>query len=173
MDDKPEQSDMIILPDSLSINKEPYRPRTPEEEEAHELYSRLVHAWNHHDATAFSALFAKNGIAIGFDGTQLVGQKDIDAAINNIFQDHVTSTYITKVRDIRGVTKDVMLLRAVVGMIPPGEYDLNPSMNAVQTMLAFKGIEGWQVVLFQNTPAKYDGRPEAREELTKELRELI
>ena len=164
---------MIILPDSLSINKEPYRPRTADEDETHDLYSKLVHAWNHQDATAFSALFSKNGIAIGFDGTQLIGQKDIDAAVNNIFHDHLTATYVTKVRDIRSVTKDVMLLRAVVGMISPGEYDVNPSMNAVQTMLSFKGVEGWQVVLFQNTPAKYDGRPEAQEELTKELRELI
>lgn len=164
---------MIILPDSLSVSNEPYRPRTPDEEEVHDLYSKLILSWNHQDALVFSGLFSKHGMAIGFDGTQLTGQKEIEAAVTNIFHDHVTSTYITKVRDIRSIAKDVLLLRSVVGMISPGEYDINPAMNAIQSLLAVKSVDGWSIVLFQNTPARYDGRPEAQEGLTKELRELI
>jgi uncharacterized protein (TIGR02246 family) len=164
---------MIILPDSLSIDKEPYRPRTPDEEEVHELYSRLIQAWNQQDGPGFSGQFAKSAVVIGLDGTQLIGQKAIESSIRNIFHDHSTATYITKVREIRNISKDVVLLRSIVGMISPGEYDINPSMNAVQTLLASKGVDGWHIVLFQNTPARYDGRPEAKEELNKELRELI
>lgn len=164
---------MIVLPDSLSIDKEPYRPRTPDEEEVHELYSRLIHAWNHQDPSAFATLFTKQAIAIGVDGTQLAGQREIESAVDSLFRDRATSTYITKVRDIKNVSKDVVHLRAVVGMIAPGEYDINPAMNAVQSLIAVKGVDGWGITLLQDTPAIYDGRPAAREELTRELRELI
>jgi hypothetical protein len=34
------------------------------------------------------------------------------------------------------LSPDVVLLRAVVGMIPPGQSDLNPDANAVQTLVA-------------------------------------
>jgi uncharacterized protein (TIGR02246 family) len=164
---------MIILPDSLSIDKEPYRPRTSDEEDVHELYTRLIYAWNHQDPTGFAGLFVKSGVVVAFDGTQLSSQKEIEGAAKNIFNDHLTSTYVVKVRDIRNVGKDVMILRAVAGMIAPGEYDINSAMNAIQTLVASRGVEGWQVVMFQNTPARYDGREQAQEELTKELRELI
>jgi len=164
---------MITLPDSLSIDKEPYRPRTPDEEEVHDLYSRLIRAWNHQEPMEFSELFAKNAVAVAFDGTQLVGQKEIEASVLSIFQDHATATYVTKVREIKSVSKEVVLLRAVVTMIAPGEYDINPAMNAVQSMLASRGVVGWNIVLFQNTPARYDGRQTAQEELSRELRELI
>lgn len=164
---------MIILPDSLSVAKEPYRPRSSDEEEVHDLYTRLVMAWNHHDAGMFAGLFSKNGVAIGFDGTQLTGQKEINSALSNIFRDHATSMYVAKIREIKSISKDVFLLRSVVGMIAPGEYDISPSLNAVQSMLAVKGVVGWEVAMLQNTPARYDGRPAAQEELTKELRELI
>jgi uncharacterized protein (TIGR02246 family) len=164
---------MIKLPDSLSITKEAYRPRTPDEEEVYEVYARLIHAWNHHDAAAFAGLFATHGLAVGFDGTQLAGQKEIDSALRSIFKDHHTARYVTKVRDMRVVTKDVMMLRAVAGMVPAGEFDIKPALNAVQSLVALRDIDGWVIVLFQNTPAKFDGRPHAADELSKELREIL
>ena len=164
---------MIKLPDSLSITKEAYRPRTPDEEEVHELYARLIHGWNHYDAAVFAGLFATHGLAIGFDGTQLAGQKEIEFALRNNFKDHHPARYVTKVRDMRAVTKDVMMLRAVAGMVPAGEYDIRPELNVVQSLVALRDLEGWVIVLFQNTPAKFDGRPDAVKELSKELREIL
>ena len=46
-------------------------------------------------------------------------------------------------------------------------------MNTVQTLLAKRHAQGWRIVLLQNTPARYHGRPEAAKALTAELRELL
>lgn len=58
-------------------------------------------------------------------------------------------------------------------MIPPGKSDIEPAVNAHQTLVAVKKDNGWQVELFQNTPAQFHGRPELVEEMTEELRELL
>jgi len=58
-----------------------------------------------------------------------------------IFADHTPAQYVAKVRSIELLTPTVALLRAVVGMIPPGESDLNPERNAHQTLLARKDGE--------------------------------
>ena len=45
--------------------------------------------------------------------------------------------------------------------------------NAIQTLIAKRGDDGWWIAVFQNTPAQYHGRPEAAEALTSELRALL
>lgn len=64
-------------------------------------------------------------------------------------------------------------LVAICGMIPPGKNDIDPSVNAHQTLLATKTSQGWKIVLFQNTPAQFHGRPELVEQMTEELRQMI
>jgi hypothetical protein len=50
-------------------------------------------------------------------------------------------------------------------MVPPGRDTLNPNVNALHTLVAERG----RIVLFQNTPAQYHGRPELVEEHTAEV----
>ena len=68
--------------------------------------------------------------------------------------------------------RDVGLLRAVVGMIPPGSNDINPAGNTIQTLVAVEGADGWRAALFQSTPAAWHGRPQDSAALTEELREV-
>jgi hypothetical protein len=58
-------------------------------------------------------------------------------------------------------------------MVPRGQSDIDPRLNAVQTMVALKRQGEWRIVLFQNTPAAFHGRPQLVEQLTEELREAI
>jgi uncharacterized protein (TIGR02246 family) len=101
------------------------------------------------------------------------GPAEIEAELGRIFADHKTALYVSKVRATRALGSDVSLLRAVVGMVPPGTNDLNPDVNAVQSLLAVRVDGEWRTALLQNTPAQYHGRPEAAEALTAELRELL
>jgi uncharacterized protein (TIGR02246 family) len=71
------------------------------------------------------------------------------------------------------LTPEVAILRAVAGMVPPGQSDLNPAVNAVQTLVAAKHDGRWRIALFQNTPAQFHGRPELAQQLTEELRQLL
>jgi uncharacterized protein (TIGR02246 family) len=78
---------------------------------------------------------------------------------------------VSKVRSVRLVSPEVALLRASVGMVPPGQEDLNPALNAHQTLVAAKRAGRWRIALLQTTPAQFHGRPELVQQMTEELRQ--
>ena len=137
------------------------------------LYEQLIDHWNKRKPSAYAALFAEDGNVIGFDGSMVDGAGAIEAHLRQIFADHMTARYITIIREIRQLAPDVVLLRAMVGMVPPGQSDINPAANAIQSLVAVQRDGKWQITLFQNTPAQFHGRPELAQQLTDELRELL
>jgi uncharacterized protein (TIGR02246 family) len=132
-------------------------------------YRQLLEAWNDRDADAFAALFAADGSSVGFDGSQMNGRAEIAETLRTIFADHQTATYVARVREIRPLAGGVMLLRAVVGMIPPGQAELNPKTNAVQSLVVVTDGDRPRIELLHNTPAAFHKRPEAVDALTREL----
>jgi uncharacterized protein (TIGR02246 family) len=138
-----------------------------------DLYDRLIEAWNKRNARDYALLFASTGSIVGFDGSQVNGQTEIGGHVSEIFSHHQTASYVTIVREVRAIATDVTLLRANVGMVPPGKDDINPEMNAVQSMVAVRKGGKWEIALFQNTPAAYHGRPELSKKLTDELRVVL
>ena len=137
------------------------------------LYQSLLESWNRRDAVAFARHFMADGNVIGFDGSPMNGSAEVEASVAPIFRDHPTAAYVGKVRDVRLLAPGVALLRAVVGMVPPGASDINPAVNAMQMMVATHdgGEDGrWLIAAYQNTPAAFHGRPEMAESLTVELR---
>lgn len=143
----------------------------PEDESVAGLYKQLLHAWNERDARAYAALFAANANVTGFDGSQMDGPAVIESMLAGIFAHHQTAPFVWKVREVRSLAPGVALLRAVAGMTKDGE--INPAVNAVQTLVV-RQVEGqWLIELFQNTPAQFHGRAELAEALTKELQDLL
>ncbi|WP_077062773.1 SgcJ/EcaC family oxidoreductase [Streptomyces sp. MP131-18] len=136
------------------------------------LYEDLLGAWNRRDAPAYAALFAPDGALIGFDGSQVPGA-EVEDHLTPIFADHPTASYVWQVREVRVPAEGVALLRAIVGMVPPGGTDLNPAANAVQSLVAEHRSGAWRVVLFHNTPAQHHGHPERVEQHTDELRRVL
>lgn len=137
------------------------------------LYQQLLDAWNRRNAMDYAALFEDSAHVTGFDGSQMDGRKAIEAEISRIFTHHQTAAYVGIIRDVRFLAPEVAILLAVVGMIPPGQKDLNPATNAIQSMVAIKQGDGWRITHFQNTPAQFHGRPELAEALTEELKRAI
>ncbi len=138
-----------------------------------DLYDRLIEAWNKRNARDYALLFASNGSIVGFDGSQVSGQTEIGGHVSEIFSHHQTASYVTIVRDVRTIASEVTLLRANVGMVPPGKDDINPEMNAVQSMVAARKGGKWEIALFQNTPAAYHERADLSKKLTEELRAAL
>ena len=132
------------------------------------VYEELLAAWNRRDAKAYAALFADDAALVGFDGSQIAGA-EVEAHLSGIFADHQTAAYIWKVREVKKLGGGVELLRAIVGMVPPGATEPNPATNAVQSLVAVEG----RIVLFQNTPAQYHGRPDLAEAHTAEIKSVI
>ncbi len=143
-----------------------------EEEAVRALYRAILSGWNAGDAAAFAAPFASDGVVIGFDGSEVRGRAAIESAMAAVLADHRTGSYVGRVRSVRALgAGDAMLLQAVAGVVPAGEEDLNPDLNSAQALVAERDGDGaWRVVLYQNTPAQYHGRPDAAERLTAELR---
>ena len=137
------------------------------------VYRALHERWNARDAEGFAALFVEDGHSVGFDGSEMHGRREIATELGRIFRDHETAAYVGKVREIRPLGPHLALLRSVAGMVPQGKSDLNPDVHAVQTVLAARTDGVWRVVLLQNTPAQYHGRPEAAAALTAELSKLL
>lgn len=135
------------------------------------LYRQLLETWNDRDAAAYATLFTHDANVTGFDGSQMDGPAAIEAQLGQIFANHQTAPYVSKVREVRLLSEDVALLRAVAGMTKDGR--INPAVNAIQMLVAQKVGGEWRIALFQNTPAQFHGRPELAEELTKELQELV
>ena len=143
------------------------------ERAARELYEMIIQAWNKRNARDYALLFASNGSIVGFDGSQVNGQLEIGAHVSEVFSHHQTATYVTIVREVRSIASEVLLLRANAGMVPPGKDDINPERNAVQSLVAARKNGKWEIALFQNTPAVYDGRPELSKALCEELRTVL
>jgi uncharacterized protein (TIGR02246 family) len=136
---------------------------------ARELYERLLVAWNERDAEGFAAPFGDDGAMIGFDGSQAAGPQDVFDHLSPIFHDHPTGRYVAKVIATRALGDQQVMLRAMVGMLPPGQSALNPAVNALQTLVAERHDDGWRIVLLQTTAAQYHGRPELVDEHTATL----
>jgi uncharacterized protein (TIGR02246 family) len=137
------------------------------------LYADLLDRWNRRDAAGMAALYAPKGGQVGFDGSIVNGRDEIAAHLAPIFRDHPTPRFVGKVREVRNIGSGAALLRAVAGMIPAGKDDINPAVNAIQTLVASRSGDGtWRIEMFQNTPAQFHGRPAEQEKLTAELRQL-
>jgi uncharacterized protein (TIGR02246 family) len=137
------------------------------------LYHRVLDGWNRASGEDFAASFAEDGEVVGFDGSQNTGRVAIAEEMGRIFADHATGTYVGKVRRVRSLGSQAAVLRAVAGMVPAGQSDLEPKLNAVQTLVAEQSDDEWRIVLYQNTPAQFHGRPDLVESLTEELRQEL
>jgi uncharacterized protein (TIGR02246 family) len=117
-----------------------------------------------------AALFTSDAEMIGYDGSLASGRAEIAASMSSIFAHHVTPQYIAIVRSVRFSAPDTAILRADTGLVPHGQSDLNPDLNARHTLVAARDGEGWAITLFQNTPAQLHGRSDLSGALTAELR---
>jgi uncharacterized protein (TIGR02246 family) len=144
-----------------------------DQEAVEALYRDLIRAWNERDAAAFAGLFADDAYLVGFDGSQMESRSQIETELRQIFAEHLTAPYVIKIEGVRLLAPQVALLRAKVGMVPPGKTELNPAVNALQTLIAVNSGGDWRIAVLQNTPAQFHGRPELVEQMTAELRELL
>jgi uncharacterized protein (TIGR02246 family) len=146
---------------------------SPQTLDSNLLYHAVLDAWNARDASRFAGLFYDHAQLTGFDGSMLDGRADIESSIARIFRNHHTPTYVGTVRTAIRLTEDVVLIRAVAGMVPPGERDIDPQLNTVQSLVAVKRDGEWRIASFSNTPASFHDRPAESDRLTAELRTLV
>ncbi len=144
--------------------------QTTEEANVRLLYKTWIEAWNNQNAKGMSDLVLEDGDLVGFDGSQMKGSKEVYSVTGEIFAAHPTGLYVSIIQEVKFLSNDVAILRAVVGMVPRGGSEINPAVNAIQSLVCKKVDDAWKIALFQNTPAAFHGRPELALRLTKDLR---
>jgi uncharacterized protein (TIGR02246 family) len=137
------------------------------------VYKGLLKAWNDQNAKAMAAFYASNAAQVGFDGSQVTGSKEIEKHLAPIFRDHPTHRFVHVVREVKLLAEDVGFIRAIAGMVPRDDTKIDSTNNVVQTVLARKKRGKWKIELFQNTPARLDGRPNEVRAMTKELQASV
>jgi uncharacterized protein (TIGR02246 family) len=143
--------------------------RDMSENDVRALYDKLIAGWNAHDGEALAEPFAEDGVIIGFDGSVSSGKQTISTEMSNIFADHETGRYAVKVRSVRSLGPQAMILKAIAGLVPSGQTAIRSETNSHQTVVAEERRGQWRIVLFQNTPAQFHGRPDLVEDMTREL----
>src|SRR5882757_8667310 len=113
------------------------------------IYRNLIEGWNAADARKMTRDFADDAEIIGFDGTEMSGRERIAEYLAGIFANHKVASFVTLYRGMRLIAPGVFILRAEVGMVPPGSAKINPATNAVQTLTAVERDGSWKVELFQ------------------------
>jgi uncharacterized protein (TIGR02246 family) len=141
--------------------------------EVQAVYKQLLDAWNNRNARRMADLFTEDGESIGFDGSQSIGREEIFSHLNPIFEHHETARLVSKVKDIKFLSSDIVIVRAIAGMVPPQANDINSNVNTHHTLIVVKKDGCWRIQLYQNTPAQFHGRPELVEQMTEELKALL
>jgi uncharacterized protein (TIGR02246 family) len=61
------------------------KDQSRQEKDVRTLYEQLIRAWNQRDARSFAALYERDGHQVGFDGSQINGQAEIEKHLSQIF----------------------------------------------------------------------------------------
>jgi uncharacterized protein (TIGR02246 family) len=136
-------------------------------------YRQLLDAGNKRDAEAFAMVFSEDGSSVGFDGSPMNGRAEIASTLRGIFDHHPTAAYVAKVREVRQLGPGVVLIRSVVGMVPPGKNELNPATNAIQSLITIEKGAEVKIAPLHNTPAAFHGRPGLAQQLIEELTDAL
>lgn len=138
------------------------------------LFRQILDGWNRGSGEGFAAPFADDADQIGFDGSHLRGRQEIAAFHQQLFDRFLQgSRVVGKITDMRLLTPDVALVHAIGGTVMPGQSDLAPDRNSVQTLVAVKRDGEWRLEALQNSRATFMGRPDEAQALTEELRHLL
>ena len=139
------------------------------DEQVKALYKAWIQGWNAKDAKAMANLLSENGHVIGYDGSQMNGGHEVEEALGKIFQSYPTGQFVSIIKEVKFLAPQVSFLHAIVGMVPRGLAELNPSVNAIQSMIAVQEGGSWKLSLLQNTPAAFHLEPDKAREMTEEL----
>lgn len=134
-------------------------PRPGDAEQIRRLYLALMDGWNAGSGVAFAAPFADEADFIAFDGARFHGRDEIARFHEPLFKTHLKGTRLVgDVTDLRFVGPDVAVMHAYGGTVMRGKREPAPERDSLQTMVAVRREDRWQLVAFQNTRVRPIGQ---------------
>jgi len=135
---------------------------TPIEQHVAILFGEMTDAWQAGDADRFAATFAEEARFIAFDGTVLIGPKEIAEFHKSSFAAYLKgSSLILRATSIEAVTDAVILVASRGGITKDGTSQDDLIGDSAQTFVLGKSQAGLNVRNFQNTRIRPLGEPGA------------
>jgi uncharacterized protein (TIGR02246 family) len=120
-------------------------PAAADEAAVRTLLDQANRAWERGDATAYAALHTPDADLIDFRGIHAVGRQEIVDLLQPAFDGVLKNTRVeAQIVDLRFLAPDVAIFHTEGKIAPVGD-------DSVQTFVATKDANGWQIAAFQNT----------------------
>jgi uncharacterized protein (TIGR02246 family) len=118
------------------------------------LLARLSEAWARGDGTAYGLLFCEDAQYVEAPGRRVRGRDAIAHSHQRIFDSILKGTRVSSAMRpvIRQITPDVVLVENSGAVVFAGEDERKVPPNGLMTMVVKRGVEGWRIISFQNTP---------------------
>jgi uncharacterized protein (TIGR02246 family) len=134
-------------------------PRPGDAELIRGLYMTLMDGWNAGNAETFAAPFAEEADFIAFDGTRFRGRAEIVRSHEPLFQKYMKGTRLVgDLTDLRFLGPDVAVLHGYGSTVMRGRREPSPERDSLQTMVAVRSGERWQLVAFRTPASGPSGR---------------
>jgi uncharacterized protein (TIGR02246 family) len=134
-------------------------PRHGDAEQVRALYLAAMRGWNAGSGEAFAAPFTDDVDFVAFDGARFRGRDELVRFHDPLFKTHLKGTRLVgEVTDVRFVTPDVAVLHAYGGTIARGKSEPAPERDSLQTLVAIRRDDRWQLTAFQNTRVRPIGQ---------------
>ena len=140
-------------------------PKTGNQDDAalRQIVKDVETGWNAHDGKAFAAPFAPDADYVVVNGMHVKGRRENASAHQQIFDTFYKGTKLwVRVKSVRVLKPDVMLIHSVSKVLKPGESDASPEPEAIQTWMVSKHGSEWLVDAFHNTPIQRQGGQDSK-----------
>ena len=124
---------------------------------------QMAKGWNMKSGAEFAKPFAEDSDYVVVNGMHIKGRRQNASAHQQIFDTFYKGTKLwVRVKSVRLLKPDVMLVHSVSKVLKPGDSDASPEPEAIQTWLVSKHGNEWLIDAFHNTPIQRQGVQDAK-----------
>ena len=117
-----------------------------------EIPQKIAAAWNTGSGSRIAAVYADDGTLVAGDGKLTQGRSQIARYHDEQFAAFLKGTRLSvQVKSVRFLSPGVALMRTEGGILWPGQSELAPGNQGIQSFVVVKDNGVWRVTLFQNT----------------------
>ena len=125
---------------------------SPDERTLSDLYQQMIEGWSKGSVETFAAPFAEDVEFVPFDGVRIRGRADLIHFHHALFATHLQGTTLVEaVENAKFLGDCAAVLHATGSTIMRGEKTPSKAWDSIQTLVARRSENQWEVVGCQNT----------------------
>jgi uncharacterized protein (TIGR02246 family) len=134
---------------------------TQETEAINALLQEYSTAWENGDGTAFAAIYTEDARHVTFGGERLQGREAIQQVHQELFNTFLKGSRLElKLEEVRLLNPAIAVIYVSGGILEPGQTELTPERNSVQSAVLVKENDAWRIASLQVTRVQVEGMPQ-------------